>query len=249
MPDTSTSQSPPSDTRGTTGRLDGMALGSLSIVVFSDILCPWAHIGVSRLLRSRHDRGLDGEIAIEHRAFPLEVVGDRPHDRHHFDQMVDALRDVEPDAGWSRWAGPDDDFPASSLLALEAVQAAKAVSPQASAALDRALRRAVFADSRPIDQLETVMAVAREVDDIDDVRAFETELRSGRPRQEVDEQAACAGTDEIPSSPTVVLPDGSTLVNPGIEFHTEDDVPVIDVDDASAYDRLLESYLEQRTYD
>lgn len=249
MPDTSTSQSPPSDTVGATSRLDGMALGSLSIVVFSDILCPWAHIGVSRLLRARHDRGLEGEVAVEHRAFPLEVVGDRSHDRRHFDRMVDTLRDVEPDAGWSQWAGTDDDFPASSLLALEAVQAAKAVSPRASTAMDRALRRAVFVDSRPVHELDTVMAVAREVDEVDDVRAFETELRSGRPRQEVDEQAACAGTDEIPSSPTVVLPDGSTLVNPGIEFHIEDDVPVIDVDDPSAYDHLLESYLEQRTYD
>lgn len=226
-----------------------MALGSLGVVVFSDIMCPWAHIGVTRLLRSRHDRGLDGEVAIEHRAFPLEMVGDRPHERQRFDHMVDALCEVEPEAAWSRWAGTEEEFPSSSLLALDAVQAAKAVSPQASVAIDHALRRAVFGQSRPIDELDTVMAVAHEVDEIDDVRAFEAELRSGRPRQEIDEQAARAGTEKIPSSPTVVLPDGSTLVNPGIEFHTEDDDVVIDVDDPSAYDRLLESYLEQRTYD
>lgn len=250
MPDSSTSQSPPTDTPGTERRVEQMALGSIGVVVFSDLLCPWAHIGVFRLLRAVHDRGLGGEVTIDHRAFPLELVGGGPHEREHFDRMVAALRDVEPEAGWASWAADEDDFPTSSLLALEAVQAAKAVSPAASVALDRALRRAVFEQSRPIDRLDTVMDVAGETDEVDDLRAFETELQSGRARRELDEQTACAQTDQIPSSPTIVLPDGTTVVNPGIDFRPGDDgTPIVEHDDPSAYDQLLESYLEQRTYD
>lgn len=249
MPDTSTSQSPPSDTEGATERIDDLALGSIGMVVFSDILCPWAHIGVFRLRRAVHERGLEGEINIDHRAFPLEVLGDEAHGRRRFDRMVEALQGLEPDAGWSPWAGGDDDFPTSSLIALEAVQAAKAVSPDAAADLDRGLRRAVFAESRPIDDLDTILAVARDLDAVD-MDTFETELSSGRARRELDEQTTTARSGAIPASPTVVLPDGTTSVNPGIEFHTGDDgVPVIDSDDPGAYDRLIDAYLEQRTYD
>lgn len=247
MPDLSTSQSPSSDTAGATARVGRLALGSQGLVVFSDIICPWAHIGVTRLLRTVHDRGLEGEINIDHRAFPLEVVNDREPSRDHFDRMVEALRDVEPDAGWSTW-DDEHEFPTSSLLAIEAVQAAKAVSPHASAELDRALRRAVFADSRPIDRLDTIMEVARETGL--DLEAFEPELRSGRARREVDDQTTWAGTDAIPASPTIVFPDGSTRVNPGIDFEMDDDGrPQIRSDDPGAYDRLVEGYLEQRTYD
>lgn len=249
MPDSSTSHSPPSETPGATDRIDRLALGSIGIVVFSDVMCPWAHIGVFRLLRAVHERGLDGEVDIDHRAFPIELIGDEHHDRERFDRMVGALRDVEPDAGWSTWSGDDGRFPTSSLLALEAVQAAKAVSPAASSALDRALRRAVFVGSRPIDDLDTIIDVAGESEAVD-MGPFEMELRSGRARSELDRHAAAARDDRIPASPTIVLPDGSTAVNPGIEFHVGDDgLPVIESDDPGAHDRLVEAYLAQRTYD
>lgn len=244
MPEASTSHL----TRSERDRVHGLPLGSIGMVVFSDILCPWSHIGVHRLLRTVHARGLEGELNIDHRAFPLEVLGPEEHDRRRFDRMVEALRDVEPDAGWSLWSG-DDDFPTSSMLALEAVQAAKAVSPDASAALDRALRSAVFEQSRPIDELDTVMAVAEETDVVD-IGTFEAELHSGRARREMENQIVRARSGDIPASPTIVLPDGTTSVNPGMEFHIGDDgLPAVDTDDPAAYDRLVEAYLERRTYD
>lgn len=223
-----------------------MALGSLSIVVFSDVRCPWAHVGVHRLLRAVHHRGLEGEITIDHRAFPLEVISDENHDGTQVDRTVRVLRDLEPGAGWTGW--DPDAYPASSMLALEAVQAAKAVSPAASASLDRALRLAVFDQARAIDRLETVMEIAHETEGLD-VDLFEKELRSGRPGTEVKEQTSCAGTEGVPASPTIVLPDGSSAVNPGLEFRLEDEVPVIESDDPDAYERLVETFLQQRTYD
>jgi predicted DsbA family dithiol-disulfide isomerase len=38
-----------------------------TIVVLSDLGCPWAHVGVARLRRARAEAGLDGRLAIDHR--------------------------------------------------------------------------------------------------------------------------------------------------------------------------------------
>lgn len=67
----------------------------------------------------------------------------------------------ERDGAWRR------PRPAPSLLALEAVQAAKDQSLRASEALDRALRVALFGQSRSIGLGSVILEVAAEYDDVD----------------------------------------------------------------------------------
>ncbi len=212
-----------------------------AIVVYSDIACPWAHIAVHRLLRERRQLGLDGEVALDHRAFPLELVNRRPTPKHLLDVEIPVCAGLEPDAGWDRSPSPWA-YPVSTLPALEAVQAAKAQSAAASEALDRAMRRAMFADWRCLSVFGEVLDVAETVDGID-VDALWDEIRSGRPRADVFHQFDFVSDDRIAGSPTLVLADGSSHHNPGIEIHWTDGPGsdlIVDRDDPSVIVELIE---------
>jgi len=191
-----------------------------AVVVYSDIGCPWAHIAVHRLHRERLRLGLDREVIVDHRAFPLELVNDRPTPKGLLDVEIEVCARLEPDAGWDQ-DPPAWTYPVSTLPALEAVQAAKAQDAALSEALDRALRRAFFAQWRCLSVFSEVLDVAQTVDGVD-VDALWDEIRSGRPRTDVFQQWDVVSSDRIAGSPTVVLWDGSSHHNPGIDIHWVD---------------------------
>ncbi len=118
-----------------------------TIVVFSDLICPFTHIAVHRLFTTRERLGLDDQVRIDHHSFPIELLNGSPGTRHGSDSEIPSLGQLEPDAGWQLWQGPDYHYPNSILLAFEAVHAAKNQGLRASEDLDRALRRAFWADS------------------------------------------------------------------------------------------------------
>lgn len=219
--------------------------GTHAVALYSDLRCPWAHVAVSRLLAAIDRHG--AEIHVDHRWFPL---GDdaMPVDAEALDRTLGPFRDLEPDAGWHEWAGSGTIFPRSADLAATWVQAAKRESPAASAALDRALRIALFRDGRDIADGSVVAEVAGTVPDlrVDPVRR---EVTSGRPAAELARHAELAESDLVAASPTIVLADGTTWTNPGIDTHTEDGVPVVDGDDPGVYDEIVEAFLAQRHYD
>lgn len=212
------------------------------ITVYSDIACPWAHVGVHRLHRAISDRGVEHEIRIDHRAFPLELVNDRPTPKHILDVETPTCADLEPDAGWS--FDPDPwTYPVSTLPALEAVQAAKAQGPHASAQLDRALRRSMFRDWRCLAVFAVVEDIASTVDGID-VDELRSTIRSGSARSDLWHQLDEVNELQIPGSPTYVLSDGTTAHNPGVEFHWENEpgeTLVIDVDEPEAIGALVDT--------
>lgn len=212
-----------------------------SIVVYSDVGCPWANVAVQRLSRVLLDMGLDGEIGIDHRAFSLELINDRPIPSDVLNAEIPTLRELEPSAPWPAGPGPWR-FTPSTLVALDAVQAAKEQSIEASVRLDRAFRRAMFVALAQLETPQQVIDVAREVDGID-VEALEDALRAGRGRAEVRRHTTESQTDLVTGSPTLILPDGSAHPNPGISMHWEDepgDRLVIDADDPDVYVRLVE---------
>ncbi len=212
-----------------------------AIVVYSDVGCPWANIAVQRLSHTLLEMGLDREIAIDHRAFPLELMNDRPIDSDVLAAEIPTLRKLEPSAPWPDGSGPWR-FSTSTLAALEAVQAAKEQGIEASVRLDRALRRAMFADLAQLETPQQVVEIARDVDGVD-ADALDDALRAGRGRREVRQHAAESRTDLVTGSPTLVLPDGSVHHNPGISMHWEDEPGerlVIDSDDPEAYAALVE---------
>lgn len=212
-----------------------------TIVVWSDIGCPWAHLAVYRLRETRRRLGLDGAVTLDHRAFPLEVVNERPTPKRTLDAEIPVAGALEPGAGWQMWQERPEWYPVTTLPALEAVQAAKEQGPAASEALDAALRRAMFGESRCISMVHVILGVAREAG-IDD-RELGEALADGRSRRHLSEQARRARSDEIAGSPHLFLPGGTDVHNPGIDMRWEGEpgtgFPVVLADDAGVYEGIL----------
>lgn len=219
-----------------------MDVAPATIAVFSDIGCPWASLATHRLRARRSALGLDGAVTFDHRAFPLELINGRPTPKRVLDVETAAIAAAEPSLRWSPWHRPDSGYVATTLLPMEAVQAAKAEPGglRASDDLDAALRHAFYAESRTISLLPVVLEVARECDRVD-VDALESALHRGAGRAEVIAQWRRAS--EVQGSPHLFLPDGSDVHNPGIALSWTGELGRsfvrIDSDDPSVYDDLL----------
>jgi predicted DsbA family dithiol-disulfide isomerase len=147
------------------------------------------------------------------------------------------------------WTASDDLYPHTVLLAAEAVHAAKAQSLAAAEALDAALRRAFWRESRSIAHRQVILDVAAQAAaDLDasgglDVARLADALDAGRHRADVMADFAVARTDAIPGSPTLRLPDGTAVTNPGMTVHWAGPwaagYPVVDADDPGVYAELL----------
>lgn len=207
-----------------------------TIAIYSDIACPWAHLTVHRLWEARQRTG--ASVLFDHRPFALEIVNSRATPKPVLEAEVPVVAGHGPDAGWQVWRGKPWEWPVTSLLALEAVQAAKEQGLEASEALDRALRRAFFGESRCISMRHVVLEVAAKVDAVDEGALAEA-LDCGRARSAV----MATVPDQVKGSPHVFLPDGSDAHNPGIQLHWMGEhgqgFPYIDADDPSVYDDLI----------
>lgn len=184
-----------------------------TIVIWSDIGCPWAHVAVSRLHRIRRELDLDDAVRFDHRAFPLELFNERPTPKLHLDAETEELSPKEPEAGWQAWQRPDHEWPVTTLPALEAVQAAKEQSLQASEQLDRALRRAFFHDSRCISLRPVILDVAAACSAVDP-DALRAALDDGRARRTVIDHYESAEAEGVQGSPHLFFPDGTAKHNP-----------------------------------
>jgi len=213
-----------------------------TILVFADIGCPWAHLAVHRLHEARSRGGLDGRVAFDVHAFPLELINERPTPKHHLDGEIPVVGALDPEAGWSLWRRPAWEYPDTMLPAMEAVHAAKEQDLFVSDRLDRALRRAFFRDSRPISIHTEILAVASDVEALD-LDALEDSLMEGKTRRRIFDDLETSRQDVVRGSPHVFLPDGTDQHNPGIEMHQAGEkggvFPVIDRDDPSVYDELI----------
>lgn len=216
-----------------------------TIVIYSDIACPWSHLATFRLHRARANLGFGDAVRFDHRAFPLELINERPTPKLVLDAEVPVAGGLDPDAGWAIWQRPPWTWPVTTLPALEAVEAAKdeMQAPAASEDLAIALRRALFADSRCISLRHEILAVAASVASVDH-RALADALDDGRARSRVMAQRAAAEREDVQGSPHLFLPDGTDAPNPGITLHWEGDhgrgFPVVDADDPSVFDELVE---------
>ncbi len=217
-----------------------------TIELWGDIGCPWASLAVFRLRAARERLGLLDEVVVDLRAWPLELINGRSTPKRAIDAETAVIGSHEPALGWSAWRGPDSRYPVSTLLALEAVQACKddAVGGlAASAELDLALRRAFYADSRCISRHDVIIDVAAGCDGVDH-DALADRLENGVARGSVFGQWRASEARGVQSSPHVFLPDGTGIVNPGMTHSWTEaqhgGYPVIDADDPSVYDRLVQ---------
>ncbi len=116
--------------------------------MFADVVCPFAYVGLTRLISERDRRGAPVRVRI--RSWPLEIVNGQPMDPGHIAaEVADIRAQVAPDlfAGFDAAA-----FPASSLPALALAQAAEAADPATGEAVSMELRRALFEEGQDIGQ-------------------------------------------------------------------------------------------------
>lgn len=210
--------------------------------MFGDIGCPWAHLAVYRLHTTRTKLGLEGSVHFDVRAFPLEILNEQPTPKLILDAEIAVVGALEPKAGWQMWQRPDQEYPVTTLPPMEAVEAAKEQGLRASEELDRALRIALFGQSRTVSMRHVIKEIAEECPNVgaDEVMAA---LDDGRARDAVMQQARCSETERVDGSPHLFLPDGSDVHNPGIEMHWEGEhgkgFPVVDRDEPAIYEDLL----------
>jgi predicted DsbA family dithiol-disulfide isomerase len=214
-----------------------------TVVIYSDIGCPWAHAAVWRLWDARRSLGLQDRIRFDHRVFPLELFNSQATPRNELEPEIPVCSSLAPRAGWQRWSGPDWEYPVTMLPPMEAVQAAKEQGLAASEALDRGLRRAFWGESRCISLRHVILEVASETDGLDLVR-LATAIDSGRARAAIFEHWELAKTDAVQGSPHLFVHDGTNAQNPGLEVDWREEpegvwVPTIIRDEAYAYYDLL----------
>lgn len=212
-----------------------------TIVLFSDIACPWSHLAVHRLRTTRSRLGLERRVTVVHRAFPLELLDERPVPKRVLDAEIPIAGRLDPEAGWRMWMRPDSEWPVTTLPALEAVRAAGLQSRDAAEELDHRLRRALFAESRCISMRHVILEVAGGCSHVD-LAALARDLDDGRARRLVMDDLDDA-RESVQGSPHLFLPDGSSVLNPGVRLHWEGEhdggFPVVDADDPAVYEDLL----------
>ena len=213
-----------------------------TVVVFTDVACGWSTVALHRFYQARKRHGLTDAVRVDHQLYVLEDVNRFAIPKKLLDSEIPVVGALAPDFGWKPWQGDPSTWPITSLLANEAVHAAKRQSPRAAEDLDMALRHAFFTDSRPISMLHEIIDVADRCEDVD-ADALRRDLDEGTARGDM-MRAYRDNADEVQGSPHFFLPDGSDVHNPGIELHWEgepgDGFPVVDHDDPSAIDNLLE---------
>jgi predicted DsbA family dithiol-disulfide isomerase len=186
-----------------------------TITIWSDITCPWATTAIHNLRETRAALGLDGDVVLDHRAFPLELFNNRPTPRRIIDGELAVVAPLAPSLGWRIWPGDPNTFPSTVLLPLEAVQAAKEQSLAASEALDHGLRRAFFSEGQPIQLRHVVLEVAAVCPEVDE-SSLEKALDDGLGRRAVIDHWRSAPDLGIKGSPHLFLPDGTDVHNPGV---------------------------------
>jgi predicted DsbA family dithiol-disulfide isomerase len=213
-----------------------------TIVIYSDIGCPWAHVAVWRLHDARRRLGLVGRVRFDHRVFPLELFNAQPTPRDELEPELPACERIAPRAGWQPWSAPDWAWPVTMLPAMEAVQAAKAQSLSASEELDIGLRRAFWGESRCVSLRHVILEVASQCDGVD-LATLATALDAGTARRALFDQWDVAKTDSVSGSPHLFLADGTSVQNPGLELDWREErgtwIPTVVRDDPAAYEQLL----------
>ncbi|HEX2221220.1 MAG TPA: DsbA family protein [Candidatus Limnocylindria bacterium] len=213
-----------------------------TIAVWSDLHCPWSHVAVWRLHDARRRLGLSETVRFDHRVFPLELFNSEPTPFRTVSAEVPVCAQLAPRAGWQIWQGPLTAWPVTTLLPMEAVQAAKDQGLAASEELDRALRVAFFGESRCISLRHVVLEIASACEGVD-VAALAAALDEGRARARIAADWRVASGDAVRGSPHLFVADGGDWHNPGTRMHWEGSegigFPVVDADDPSVYEEIV----------
>lgn len=196
-----------------------------SVEVYADIVCPFAYVGLTRLIERRHQLGKD-DVHLRIRAWPLELVNGQPVDGHFIGEEIE---EIKPQVAPDLFTGFDaEQFPDSSLPALALTAAAYDVDDATGEAVAMELRRLLFEEGRDVSDAALLAGVAERhgVATTGDVDAARDEWTEGRSRGVV-------------GSPHFFVGDQS-LFCPVLDIHRVDGALVVKVDER-AYAGLVAS--------
>ena len=126
------------------------------IEVFADIVCPFTHVGLHRVVERRRELGAGSVLHV--RAWPLELVNGEPLAAGLVAEEVQALREqVAPDlfTGFDR-----SRFPATSLPAMTLADVAYRQSASLGEQVSLAIRDALFEQGRDISTAAVLADIA-----------------------------------------------------------------------------------------
>lgn len=130
-----------------------------TLEVFADVGCPFTHLSLQMLVKERVDRGVDSPVLVI-KAWPLELVNDAAIDPEMIaDEVVDLREQVDGEA----FVGFDpDEFPATTVPAMELTARAYAADVQTGEAVALACRRLLFDEGVDVSDPGVLEAIAAE---------------------------------------------------------------------------------------
>jgi 2-hydroxychromene-2-carboxylate isomerase len=166
------------------------------VEVYADVLCPFTHVGLRRLVARRTELGRTTPVLLVH-AWPLEVVNGEPLAAATVEEEVAVIRArVAPDL----FRGFDESrFPSTSLPALALAARAYRAGADAGERCSLALRDALFEQRLDISE-PTVLATIADSLGItgatpEDAAAVTADLEEGRSRGVVGSPHFFVGSD------------------------------------------------------
>jgi predicted DsbA family dithiol-disulfide isomerase len=211
------------------------------ITVFSDVLCGWATVALHHLYRARRQAGLDQVVTIDHQLFLLEDVNHMAINTKIVEGEKPVVGALVEELRFKPWQRDPSEFPVTSMLANEAVQAAKEQSPRAAEELDMALRVGFWSDSRCISMLHEILDVAQGCASVDAEQLREA-LDEGRARGAM-MRTYRRHRDDVQGSPHLFFADGHDVHNPGVAMHQVGETGagflVVDRHDTAVYEQLV----------
>lgn len=182
-----------------------------TVHMWHDYVCPFCNVEATRILRIKVAEDLNFNVRFH--PWPLESANGAQPRPEEEDQWAQLLRAIEPQA-FARWSPSSPFWPASSALLFAAYEAALVQDIAAAQKLDLLIRQAIFQHPRPVDSIEALTALAGEAGL--DTPSFEAALEDGAAERHARESGAGAPTLGIRGIPTLVLPDGRQVINPGL---------------------------------
>ncbi len=153
----------------------------------------------------------EGRVKLRERAFPLEVFGGGPPNRHELEQEMWLAALQEPSAAFAPFRG--EDWPTTTLPAFEAAWCAAQQGEAAGHDYDLRLRRAFFYENRNIGRGEVLLEIAHEAGL--DMPRFTQMFDGGVAHQPVlDEGRLGYEHFRVHGTPTLMLENGVRLRHP-----------------------------------
>jgi predicted DsbA family dithiol-disulfide isomerase len=219
-----------------------MRVAAGTIAVYTDVQCPWSAVVLHRLRQARRRLGAQVDVHIDLRLWSIEEAMAMPVSRRAIDAETPVVSELVPELHWQPWNDEGGAFPVSSLLANEAVHAAKLQGWSAAEQLDAALRQAFFRYGRCITLRHVVLDVASHCDRVD-AGMLEKTLDDGTARGEMMAEYHRARF-AVGRTPHLFFADGYDIVNPGVEVAwsgevTGDGYPTIECEFPGVFDGLV----------